>query len=374
MFRTFLIKPASGACNLACRYCFYNDEGENRSIRNYGMMDRETAHILIDKALAGGDGASFGFQGGEPTLAGLDFFRDFSDYAGTKADRRKFSFALQTNGYTLDDEWADFFRDAHFLIGLSLDGNLKCHDENRVDHQGRGSFKTVFNNARLLQRHKVDFNILTTTTRQIASRIDELYAFYKRNGFSYLQFTPCIDPIAEERGSQPWSLTSEDYGRFLIRLFRLYHRDWKNGEYVSIRYFDNLISLMITGWAEECGLNGICGSYYVIEADGSVFPCDFYVLDGYRIGNIRTDSFEELDRRRQEIGFVEKSKTVHEDCRNCRYYRLCRGGCRRDREDFSTGTIGKTYLCKAFRTFFDSCLDGLVEMAQAEARARRGAR
>lgn len=372
MHRTFLIKPASGACNMACTYCFYNDEGENRTTKSYGMMSTSTAHALIDKALHdGSDSASFGFQGGEPTLAGLDFLSDFVSYARSKADSRSVHFSLQTNGYAIDRQWAALFREHGFLIGLSLDGSKRYHDEYRLDKSGKGTYNRVFNNAKMLQREGVDFNILVTTTRQIARNVDELYDFFKRNGFRYLQFTPCIDPIASKRGSLDYSLTTETFSSFLIRLFRLYYRDWKRGQYTSIRYFDNLISLMIRGWAEECGMNGVCGSYYVIEADGSVFPCDFYVLDGYRMGNINVDSFDELDKKRDEIGFIEKSRKVAEDCRTCRYYRLCRGGCKRDREDFATHELGKTYLCEAYKTFFDECLDGLMEIAKAEAAALR---
>lgn len=373
MHRVFLIKPASSACNLRCRYCFYNDESENRNTKNYGIMGHETAHMLIDRAFEKErDTASFGFQGGEPTLAGLPFYEDFVSYASRKAgDRRRVDYALQTNGFLIDRQWASFFRENHFLIGLSLDGNKKTHDTNRVDSSGKGSYNRVFNNAKLLQRENVDFNILTTATRQIVQNTDALYDFYKRNGFRYLQFTACIDPIASERGTMDYSLDAESYGRFLIRLFDLYYRDWKRGDYTSIRYFDNLISLMVRGRAEECGMNGVCGKYYVVEADGSVFPCDFYVLDGYCLGNIMTDSFEDLDRKRTELGFVEKSMKKEEECTKCPYFHLCRGGCRRDRENFATGELEKTYLCEAYKTFFSVALPALEEMAQAEARAIR---
>ena len=357
---------------MACRYCFYNDEGENRSVRNYGMMDTTTSHALIDRAFADDDAyVGFGFQGGEPTLAGLDFFRDFVSYATSKAPRERMSFSLQTNGYAIDGEWADFFKENGFLVGLSLDGSKKCHDLFRLDHGGNGTFKRVFNNAKLLQRAGVDFNILVTTTRQVASSIDELYPFFKRNGFNYLQFTPCIDPIASERGSLDYSLTSGSFSKFLITLFRLYHRDWKRGEYVSIRYFDNLISIMVRGWAEECGMNGVCGDYYVVEADGSVYPCDFYVLDGYKLGNILTDSFEDLDAKRDEIGFVEESRKLADECLSCRWRPLCRGGCKRDRQDFNSGKLGTSCFCEAYKAFFSECIGGLEEIAQAEARALR---
>lgn len=372
MHYVFLIKCASSACNMKCRYCFYNDECDNRTIRNFGMMSDTTAHAIIDKALCGRrDTASFGFQGGEPTMSGLPFFKSFVSYLESKADSSRWSLSLQTNGLALDRDWAAFFRQKHFLIGLSLDGSKAVHDLYRLDHSGKGTFSRVFNNARMLQREGVEFNILTTVTKQAADSICALYDFYKRNSFRYLQFTACIDPIQSGRGENDYSLTPDSYAEFLTKLFRLYYRDWKRGQYTSIRYFDNLVSLMLTGRAEECGMNGVCGSYYVIEADGSVFPCDFYVLDSYCIGNINTDSLEEIEKKRKELSFVEKSKSAAPECLNCRWFRLCRGGCRRDRENFATGELEKTYLCEAYRQFFSQCINELTEIAEAEAMAIR---
>ena len=220
MHRSFLIKPASSACNLRCRYCFYIDESENRSIRNYGMMSTETAHALIDKAAADrNDFISFGFQGGEPTLAGLDFFRDFVSYTLEKTSRRHVNFAIQTNGILLNREWAEFLRKNNFLVGISIDGAKKFHDSYRVDASGKGSFTKVFNNAKLLMNEGVDVNILITVTKQIAKNVEEVYSFFKRNGWRYHQYIPCIDPLASERGEMEYSLTSEDYAIFLDKLF-----------------------------------------------------------------------------------------------------------------------------------------------------------
>ena len=373
MHRSFLIKPASSACNLRCRYCFYIDESENRSIRNYGMMSTETAHALIDKAAADrNDFISFGFQGGEPTLAGLDFFRDFVSYTLEKTSRRHVNFAIQTNGILINREWAEFLRKNNFLVGISIDGAKKFHDNYRVDASGKGSFTKVFNNAKLLVNEGVDVNILITVTKKIAKNVEEVYSFFKRNGWRYHQYIPCIDPLASERGEMEYSLTSEDYAIFLDKLFALYYRDWKNQDYVSIRYFDNLVNMCLTGWAEECGMNGVCGNYYVIEADGSVYPCDFYVLDDYRLGNIRENSFDQLDEKRRSIKFIEESMSLPEECQACSVRPLCRGGCKRDRENFAKGRIEKTYLCSAYRHFFTSNMEKLMEIVKAEHFARNG--
>ena len=373
MHRSFLIKPASSACNLRCRYCFYIDESENRSVRNYGMMDEATSHALIDKAAADrNDFISFGFQGGEPTLAGLDFFRDFVSYTLEKTSRRHVNFAIQTNGILINREWAEFLKKNDFLVGVSIDGAKKFHDSYRVDASGKGSFTKVFNNAKMLQSEGVAVNILITVTKQIARNVEEVYSFFKRNGFRYHQYIPCIDPLASRRGEMEYSLTSEDYAVFLDKLFALYYRDWKNQDYVSIRYFDNLVNMCLTGWAEECGMNGVCGNYYVIEADGSVYPCDFYVLDDYRLGNIRENSFDQLDDKRRSIKFIEESMSLPEECQICSVRQLCRGGCKRDRENFAEGRIEKTYLCSAYKHFFTANMEKLMEIVKAEHWARNG--
>lgn len=354
---------------MACQYCFYNDESRNRSIKSYGMMSEETAHTLIDKALGNPyDTASFGFQGGEPTLSGLDFYNSFIDHAEKYCGRADYT--LQTNGLILNKEWALWLKEHDFLVGISLDGSKQFHDHYRKDKNGRGTHNKVFNNAKLLLSTGVKINILVTVTKEIAENAKEVYSLLKRNGFGYLQFIPLLDSINDERGSREYSLTPESYADFLIALFREYHKDLISGNYVSIRYFDNLIFMLLHGYAEDCTMNGRCGSYYTIEADGSVFPCDFYARDEYLLGNINRDDFDKLDMRRKEIGFIEKSEELDEECRTCHYYPLCRGGCKREREDFMTGKMQRAYQCTAYKNFFSKCLPALIDIAEREKRVR----
>ena len=358
-----LIKPASGRCNMHCTYCFYKDEMQSRETDDYGLMTLDTAYVLIDKAFELAEHVVFMFQGGEPTLRGLDFFRSFVSYAEKKGAA---SFALQTNGYLLNSEWFQLFSEHHFLIGLSIDGPKVIHDEYRKDNSGRGTFERVFNTSRLLAESCVDFNALVTVNGKTAENAELVYSFLKRNGMRYQQYIPCIDPIDAERGSLPFSLSPETYGHFLIELFRLYERDWRRGDYVSIRYFDNLVLFLAGFGTEECGMIGECSLSYAIEADGSVYPCDFYVIDRYRLGNIADDSFAEIDRKRQEIGFVEKSREKDPGCLSCRYFPICRGGCRRYRESFLTGSMERNHFCASYRMFFDECLPQLIQMAEKE--------
>lgn len=368
--RLLLIKPASGNCNMRCKYCFYADETQSRKVQDFGIMSRETAHTVIERTLEEADDVVFSFQGGEPTLASLDFFKDFVSYATSIKDKRIVHYSIQTNGYNIDREWAGFFHDNGFLVGLSMDGNKAIHDIYRHDHNGEGSFKKVFRTSQFFQAEKVDFNILTTVTKDVALNIKKLYAFFKKNGFRFQQYIACIDPITEKRGSMDYSLTPELYGEFLVTLFDLYFNDWKNEDFVSIRYFDNLVLKLAGLHVESCGMLGFCPRNYVLEADGSVYPCDFYVLDEYRIGNLITDNFVCIDENRDKLRFTEKSCVIEDMCKTCAYFPICLGGCRREREDFHSGEMELSYFCPSYRYFFSHVLERIEYMGQKERESR----
>ena len=287
-----LIKPASGLCNLNCRYCFYHDIVEKREQASYGLMTEDTLAAVLEKALAAAShSCTIAFQGGEPTLAGLDFFRKAVELQRRlNVNRVQVYNSIQTNGLLLDSQWAAFFRENHFLVGLSLDGMKDTHDLYRLDAQGQGTFNRAARVLQLLESHGVAYNILTVVNRATAQHVEKIYRFYQRNRWGYLQFIPCLDPLGEEPGSQAYSLTPEAYGDFLCRLFDLWYRDAKVGRAPSIRQFENYVEMLLGYPPEACGMAGVCGMQHVVEADGSVYPCDFYVLDGYRLGNLRENS------------------------------------------------------------------------------------
>lgn len=361
-----LIKPASGSCNMRCKYCFYADEVSNRETASYGVMKLEVLEQVVQKTLAHATGScTFAFQGGEPTLAGLDFFRALITYE-QKHNIKKLPIqnALQTNGYLIDEEWASFLGENRFLVGLSLDGHKDLHDFYRIDAHGDGTYKRVMHAAQLLNQHKVDFNILTVITAQTAKSIRKIYGFYRRNNFLYQQYIPCLDPIGEERGLHGYSLTPALYAEFLKTLFDLWYYDITHGNFIYIRYFENLVGMLLGEPPESCGMIGYCSMQYVLEADAGVYPCDFYVLDEYLLGNLTTDSFTELDQKRQEIGFVENSRYVSWECESCQWRPLCRGGCRRDREPMKDGRLSLNYFCPAYREFFSYAAPRLQEIAR----------
>lgn len=361
---SLLIKPASSSCNMRCEYCFYHDVAASREIANYGMMSDDTLECIVKKAFEYADGTiSFGFQGGEPTMAGLDFFRKAIELQKKyNVKRIAVHNALQTNGLNINDEWAEFFYKNKFLIGLSLDGGKPIHDKYRLDASGNGTFDRVLGAAAVMDRHRVEYNILSTVNIDVAYNIDKIYYLFKKHKFNYLQFIPCLDEFnGEKRG---YSLTSEAYGEFLIKLFKLWYIDLCKKTPVSIRYFDNLVTMLAGYPPESCGMAGSCSCYYMIEADGGVYPCDFYVTDEWKIGNILTDGFDEMRQSDQAKRFVEISRQVAEECRGCEFYGICRGGCRRNREPISMGQNTLNEFCGAYKAFFAEALPDLKKVAQ----------
>ena len=359
-----LMKPASGLCNMRCDYCFYCDEAEKRSRESYGFMTEETLRNIIRRILFRAEGAaSFAYQGGEPTLRGLPFFRKAAELqkhynkTGLRIEN-----VLQTNGTLLNEEWCEFLRDNHFLVGLSIDGTKAVHDSFRhFKDSGESPFAAAEKAAALMDLYGVEYNILTVVNSETAAHIEEIYAFYKEKGWKWQQYIACLDPLDEEGGLNPWSLTPALYGDFLIKLFDLWQEDVLKGTQPYIRQFENYAGMLLSHAPEACEMRGKCGIQYVAEADGSVYPCDFYMLDEYLLGNFNKDRVEQIDMRREEIGFIKRSENLSGECFSCPYYQLCRGGCQRCRVPGPEGAY-KNYFCPAYKRFFETCLPRLKEI------------
>lgn len=347
---SLMIKPASSLCNLSCEYCFYRDVSEHREHLRFGIMEKETASVLIGKALAYADGQSvaFAFQGGEPTLAGLDFFSFFVETVNKQNNKKSPVFyGMQTNGTVIDSEWAEFFRENRFLVGLSLDGDYEGNLF-RKKPSGQNSFYTILKAARLLKKNNVEFNILTVLTGYCAENSERIYKFFRSQGFRYLQFIPCLRPFGSTEKSELY-MTAEQYGDFLIKVFNLYVKDYVRHEYISIRQFDNWVRLYLGQPTEQCGIKGHCSHQFVSEANGNIYPCDFYCTDEYYLGNILETDFSQMEKSEIAVKFIKESLVVPERCKNCRTYPMCRsGGCKRTQ-------LSEDY-CKAYKMFFNSCL------------------
>lgn len=224
------------------------------------------------------------------------------------------------------------------------------------------TFFQVLSAAELLKKYKVDFNILTVVTDKAAKSTKEIYDFFRSRQFSFLQFIPCLAPLADARSS--YFLSPQNYGTFLCDLFNCWYEDIRSGTYISIRQFGNYLLILSGRPPEACDMGGICSRQNVIEADGSVYPCDFFALDEYCLGNINQDDFTAIEKKREHIQFIQESKTQSDKCRQCKYFVLCRGGCKRHR--FMTPeTSNKTnYFCQSFYTFFEKCGSRFIHASQ----------
>lgn len=362
---SILIKPASGACNMRCKYCFYADVTDGRAVKSRGVMRPETLKTIVKRALEETtELCTFGFQGGEPTLAGLEFFRLLIELEKQyNVNHVRISHSLQTNGMLIDEQWARFLAENHFLTGLSIDGPKAVHDALRPDAGQKGTHSRCLAAARLLKKHGAQYNVLSVLTRQLAAHPEKAYRFYRQQGFAYLQFIPCIDGLEQVHGSNDYSLDAGAYGKFLCRVFDLWYGDYVHGRYVSVRAFDNYIQMLAGRPPESCAMAGVCSPYPLIEADGAVYPCDFYARDEHLLGNIADLSFDELLAGTAAQHFAAPSHLVHPDCRDCRFFPLCRGGCRRDREPFAGGMPMCNPYCQAYKVFFAHALPRMQQIA-----------
>ncbi len=360
-----LIKPASGNCNMHCDYCFYCDEAVKRKCASYGIMSEETLKNVIRRTLLNAEGAySLAFQGGEPTLCGIDFFKKVIEYLNKyNRNNARIMLALQTNGYGIDEEWASFFSENNFLLGVSVDGVKDIHNSYRHGNDGGDSYEHAMNTIRLFEKYHVEYNVLTVVHREIAERIEEIYKEYRRRGWNYMQFITCLDPLGEERGGMEYSLLPKTYGKFLCKLFDLWYNDLLNREQPYIRQFENYIGILMGYVPESCEQRGICDRQLVVEADGSVYPCDFYVLDDFYLGNFNSNRLNEINEKREEIGFVDRSLKLSDDCRTCQWLKLCKGGCYRSREIDASGN-GKSYFCEGYKMFFEYSNERLEKVAK----------
>ena len=353
---SILIKPASANCNMDCKYCFYKCLSSHREEYSKGFMKEETLETLVREAIAYADGSlTFAFQGGEPTLAGLDFFQKAVELQ-QKYNNKKLQIenTIQTNGLLIDEKWARFLGEHRFLVGLSLDGPKKMHDRYRKDAGGQDTFARIMHSVQLLEQYHVDYNVVTVVTNDTAKQASFLYKFWKRNHYPFVQFIPCMDEIKRQDGTQERSIYAvepEQYGKFLCELFDLWYADFVAGETMDIRMFSNLAQMAAGYPAEECGMNGCCNCYFVVEGDGSVYPCDFYCMDAWKLGTVK-DGFVQMKTSEKAKAFVEASRPVCAACQECPYFSLCRGGCRRWREPFVDGKPGLNQLCPAYRMFF----------------------
>lgn len=316
MHRSYLIKPVSSSCNMQCKYCFYNDEASHRDISNYGTMSVETMRVFIVQTLGLSDEITYAFQGGEPTLAGLCWFQKFVYEVETQRTGQEIHYSIQTNGIQLNQDWIDFFKQHDFLVGVSLDGFKANHN------YFRGHYEEVMGFIELLKNNQVNYNILTVLTESLSQYPKELYDFYKQIDVKHVQLIACLPELY---GSTAFSLNPQSFYNFYRTFFQCWYEDLKQGHYISVSFFDQLLTLFSGKVPNLCGMLGKCSVQYVIEANGNVYPCDFYCLDQYYMGNIHDITLKEM----HAVNFINEEKKMFKDCPICKFRKLCGGNCKR---------------------------------------------
>lgn len=336
-------------------------------------MTVDILEIIIKKALKiAVRECSFAFQGGEPTLAGLDFYKTLVRLVKeNNVNTVQVHYSLQTNGILIDESWAAFLSENNFLIGISLDGPKDIHDMNRQDSKNEGTFSKVMEAISVFERHSVNYNILSVISSAVARHPERVYDFFKKKGFKYLQFIPCIDPFGELAGNCKFSLTPQKYTHFLKKLFDLWYEDMNEGNGVSIRYFDDLLGIYMGYVPESCGMMGVCQCQFVVEANGGVYSCDFYATDEWLLGNLKDMDLEDISRSEKNLEFIAISKHVDSKCKECRWFNLCRGECRRFREPYVNGKPALNFYCSSFEIFFEYAVPRLKRLAAIISRDKR---
>jgi uncharacterized protein len=366
---TLLIKPASYRCNIECAYCFYKRVGGVYPCA--GSMDLATAENLIRKTLSlGFDQNNFCWQGGEPTLMGIDFYKHVVDLQKRYAQPGQIiGNTIQTNGVLIDPSWAEFFFKNRFFIGLSLDGPDFVHDHYRKSASGKGTFEKVMRAAGLLTAEKVEFNILSLLTDANISRPETLYRFFRRNGLNHLQFIPCVesDPVTKE--PMPYAVSGEQLGNFYRTLFDLWMKD--GFREVSIRAFEDILIYYIDRIHTSCSGLEKCGAYLVVEHNGDVYPCDFFVYPEWKLGNLTEDTYSKIFNNHLLKKFSELKADIPEPCAECRWLAFCRGDCTRLRRDGNGGFGNLSLLCSAQKMLLDHMESHLESIKEKALRIRR---
>lgn len=368
---SLLVKPASGLCNLSCDYCFYRRVKELYP-EMQAKMSRPAAETMIRKALwADAPFNSFCWQGGEPLLMGIEFFRDAVKFQKKYARAgQKIENSIQTNGLLIDDKWCEFFLKEDFLVGISLDGPAPIHDFYRKDYEQKSTFARVMQSINLMKKHGVEFNILCLLTdRNIKSPV-ELYNFFRSHDFKFLQFINCFENDGASGRLKSFSVRGEETGEFYIRLFD----EWFGKDFfeISIRFFEDILLYFVDGIKASCCFNGRCDSYMVVEHNGDCYPCDFFVFSEWKMGNLMRSGIRTIMNSPGRCKFASLKENLPKTCKECRVAGFCMGDCTRFRYLPETGYGNVSEYCSAIRMVYNHIEPRLPEIRHKVADYRRG--
>ncbi len=389
-----IAKPIGPICNLRCSYCFYLEKENLYALGEQWRMSDKTLEEYVRQYIQAQpdniDKIDFSFQGGEPTLMGLDFFRRVIELQKKHTpDHLRIHNSLQTNGVLLDDQWCEFLRKHDYLVGLSIDGPINLHDKYRRDRQGRGTFERVVAAMRRLARHSVQFNVMTCINRHNADHPHRVYTFLRDAGATFMQFIPIVERLPDEQIQEPCerqdhenvsseslvgpaSVLPDQFGRFLIGVFDTWlHNDVGR---IFVRDFDHALGAWMNIDATHCVYARHCGRAVAIEHNGDLYSCDHFVDSRHKLGNIHEKPISELaNSSAQEKFGKDKSATLPDCCQKCEFLFACNGACPKDRFAHAPdGLRGLNYLCEGFKMFF-AHVEPYVKAMSAELEAGRPA-
>jgi uncharacterized protein len=383
-----MTKPIGPICNLDCKYCFYLEKENLYPNTRHWSMSPEVLERYIKEYIAAqsANEIHFAWQGGEPTLLGVDFFQTVVALEQKYANGKSIHNALQTNGTLLDDEWGRFLAEHKFLVGISIDGPRELHDHYRVDKGNAPTFERVMRGLSKLQEHKVDFNTLTVVNRHNSQYPLEVYRFLKDIGSGFMQFIPVVERKAADPGCdglvliQPsfagaaevteWSVEPLEYGRFLTRIFD----EWvkKDVGRTFIQLFDVALESWLGLEPSLCVFRETCGSALAMEHTGDVYSCDHFVYPENKLGNIMEINLEQITGSEEQRNFgIEKRNSLPRMCRECDVRFACNGECPKHRFlRTPDGESGLNYLCAGYKHFFHH-IDPYMQFMAAELRVGR---
>jgi uncharacterized protein len=327
-------------------------------------MSDEVLEIMIASYMSTNqnNNYAFGWQGGEPTIMGLDFFKKAVQL------QRKYgppgatvSNGLQTNGTLITEEFAKFLGEYKFLLGVSLDGPEYLHDYYRKTIGLTPTHSLVMRSIEHLNRHKVDFNILTLVNNKTVKKAKEIYQYHKSHGFFFHQYIPCVEYDANNN-PLPWSITGEEWGAFLCDLFDEWIKE--DVKKISIRLFDSIVEYLVYHQYNVCYMNNDCCQYFVVEYDGGVYPCDFFVRDDLLIGNVKTGTWDEFLKSPVYKRFGRKKVQWNQLCNSCPYINMCHGDCQKFRIGGPNSPKLLSILCNGWKRFYTHIQPKFEELAE----------
>jgi uncharacterized protein len=326
---SLLVKPAGPDCNLNCTYCFYLDKAEMFEAGKHRMSYEVLENMIMQVMKQSGNEVNITWQGGEPTLMGLPFFKKVIELETKYGQGKVVGNGLQTNGLLLTEEWADFLKKYNFLVGISLDGPQHIHDHYRKTLNGKGSWDIVSRNARMLVKKGVEVNAMTTVTDYSVNYAREIYNFHKAMGLGWMQFIPIVETDKTNANQAArFSVSGEKYGKFLCDVFDLWMADYAKGEETtSVRHIESVFFRYAGMEAPECPLKRECGVYLVVEHNGDIYPCDFFVTPETKLGNIAADQMIDLLNSDAMTAFGKRKTLLPEGCLTCKWKSYCYGGC-----------------------------------------------